>query len=434
MTFLCIGLLLFIFNTGIAQPSIQFIKESDNIVSLNLAKVPLRDALAWLAKFSHKNIIISQSVQGSVSIYLQHLTWRQAMHAILRAHALGQQQVGNIIYIAPLDEIVAREKQQQQMVAHKPLQTILLRLNYAKATEVAKLLRGKNRNLLTTRGCVTTDERTNGLLVRDTAEQIAIIRKFVKQLDIPMRQVLIETRIVNIDESFEKELGIRFGITQSHHISGTVSGANAIARKTPISEVPVAERLNVDLPALSDSAAHLGIALFKLTKGTLLDLELSALESAGHAKVISNPHLITANRQTATIESGEEIPYQETAGQGATATAFKKALLKLKVTPQITPNNKINLYLQVNQDKRSSQEVLGVPAIDTRHIATQVLIDDGQTIVLGGIYEQTKTNGEERVPFFANLPILGILFRHRKLISNRRELLIFVTPKIIRGW
>jgi type IV pilus assembly protein PilQ len=406
-------------------------KKAPQNISLDFQKAPTQDVLKWLTKFTDKNIVLSQLVQGNITIHLKNVAWQQAMNAILSSQGLGQKTLGNIIYIAPLVEITKYTQQQQELTEKVPLHTSLIRLKYAEAENVGKLLTAKGQGFLSSRGRIVTDNRTNSLLIHDTQEQLNELRKYIDRLDIQVPQVLIEARIVNIDEDYERELGIRFGLTGGGHISGTLKGANELAGGKSPSSVPFADRLNVDLPALSSNAVHLGMALFKIAKGTLLDLELSALESEGHAEVITNPHLITANQQTAVIEAGEEIPYQESVAQGVTSTAFKKAVLKLQVTPQITSNNKIILHLKVNQDKRSSKEVKGVPAIDTRYISTQVLVDNGQTIVLGGIYEHTKTSAVERVPFLSALPVLGALFRYNKKIDTRRESLIFVTPKII---
>ncbi|MGD9108342.1 MAG: secretin N-terminal domain-containing protein [Gammaproteobacteria bacterium] len=370
----------------------QFIHQPNNNITLNLEKVPVKDVLKWLAKFSDKSIVISQSIHGNITIFLKNLSWQQAMCAILRSQKLTQKQIGKVIYIAPAN----KKNAQPKTIASQSLQTIFERLNYAKASSMAKLLTSNKKKLLTERGTVMVDERTNSLIIRDVKEQLAIVKTFVRKLDIPMRQVLIEARVANVDKDYERDLGVEFeGAKGSIQVDGSLS------------------------------SAHVSF------KDASLDVALSALEEAGHASIISNPHLTTVNQQTAIIESGEEIPYQESAGEGSTSTAFKKAVLRLQVTPQIAPNNKIMLHLKVNQDKRSNKEIGGVPAIDTQQISTQVLVKSGQTIVLGGVFEHTKTNNIERVPLLGDLPVLGILFRRKKVVDNRRELLIFVTPKIV---
>lgn len=270
----------------------------------------------------------------------------------------------------------------------------MIQINYAKAADIAVLLKDKNNSLLSKRGTLSVDARTNTIWIQDTGVQIEEIRELVKQLDIPVKQVLIEARIVNVTKDFARDLGIRFGISRPTHLSGTLSGANQLAQNVaPADVVPLSDRLNVDLAAtpVSASPASVGLALAKLGDGILLDLELSALESEGRGEVISSPRLITTNQQSAVIESGEEIPYQEATSSGATAVAFKKAVLSLKVTPQITPDNKIMMDLQINQDTPSPQTFNGVPAILTKEIQTNVLVNNGQTIVLGGFINKIKT-------------------------------------------
>ncbi len=389
------------------------------ITALNLRTVPTRTALEWLAKFAHANIVVSHAAQGEITLGLKNVSWQKAMDVILFSNGLFEKKVGNIIYIAPLSEIQSHEKQQRSIEAETPLHTKLLSLNYANAGNIVKLLKDKDRSLLSKSGSVSFDARTNSILVRDNQASINEIQHFIKKLDIPVPQVLIEARIVNIDSDYEKDLGFKFGtVNDQQNDSSSEKNTNG--------------DLNTDLPSLSGKAGLFNLALFKIAKGTLLDLELSALESEGRAEIISNPKLLTANQQPAMIESGEEIPYQNTVAQGVTSTTFKNAVLRLKVTPQINPDNKIILHLELNQDKRGSKEFKGVPTIDTRKINTQVLINDNQTVVLGGIYEQTKTNGVQRIPFLGKLPLIGALFRHKKTINTRRELLVFVTPKIIK--
>jgi len=404
---------------------------TNHLISIHIKSMPLKVFFNYFSEFIDRNIIVAPSVEGDISIEFKNLSWKQALMIILQSKSLAERNIGNAIYVAPLSEISEYDKKQQELSEKAPMKTLMYRLNYAKATDVIKLLQDNKQSLLPKQGHAAVDERTNSILVRASEQQLTEIKSFLKQLDIPVPQVLIEARIVNLDDDCEKELGVRFGITSGHHLTGSLDGASEMAGGKSPANVKPEDRLNVDLPALNSHAGKMGLALFKLTGGTSLDLELSALESEGRAEIISNPKLMTANQQPATIEAGEEIPYQESVAQGVTSTSFKKAVLRLEVTPQITPDKKIILHLKVNQDKRSSQEIKGVPAIDTRHINTQIVVEDGQTVVLGGIYEHTKTNGEERIPFFADLPIFGVLFRHEKTINNRRELLIFVTPNIV---
>jgi type IV pilus assembly protein PilQ len=272
------------------------------------------------------------------------------------------------------------------------------------------------------------------LWLQDTGVQLDEIKNLIKKLDVPVKQVLIEARVVTVNKDFEDVIGIRFGVSNASHMSGTLEGANKIAGGTIPSAVPLAERLNFDAiaPVTTGNAASIGLALAKLGDGTLLDLELSALETEGRGEVISSPRLITGNQQAATIESGEEIPYQEATSSGATSVSFKKAVLSLKVTPQITPDNRVILDLIVNQDTASAQRFNGVPAILTKQIETNVLVNNGQTLVLGGIYKLDKTRAIVRIPFLGNIPVLGMLFRNKRNIIKHEELLIFITPKIIR--
>ena len=284
------------------------------------------------------------------------------------------------------------------------LQSRWFALKHVDAKYILKLFENKNKYVFSTRSSLLADERTNSLFVRALPDELSMISGIIQHLDVVVPQILIEAQIVNMDYDYEKSLGVRFGLT-------------------------VGKDLSVNAPIAN--ANSLGVALLNLTQGTQLDLELSALETQGKAQIISNPKLLTENQTMATIEAGEEIPYQESVSQGMTTTAFKKAVLQLQVTPQIQSDHKILLRLKVNQDKRSSQEIQGVPAIDTRQMTTQVLVNDGHTVVLGGIYEYTDTQAVENIPFISNLPFLGKLFQHHKNTKERKELLIFVTPRIV---
>ena len=406
-------------------------------ISLNFQDIKVRAVLQLLADFTGINVVVSDAVKGNITLRLNNVPWDQALDIIMKTRGLAKRQVGNVMLVAPLKEIAARERQElknkKQVNELAPLHAELIQINYAKALDVANLLKDKNNTLLSPRGTVSVDVRTNNLWVQDSADKLEEIRGLIHKLDIPVKQVLIEARIVIVDKTFERDLGVRFGITSPNHLSGTINGANSIVGGTaPANVSPLNNRLNVDLPAVSESAnvAKIGLALAKLGKDILLDLELSALEVEGRGEVISSPRLITANQQAAMIKSGTEIPYQQQTSSGATAIAFKDAVLSLKVTPQITPDHKVILDLTVNQDE-PGQVFLNVPAIDTKEIQTKVLVDNGQTIVLGGIYKQTNKNDVNRVPFLGSIPILGALFRNKALTKDREELLIFVTPKII---
>lgn len=412
-------------------------------LSLNFQDIQVRAVLQLLAEFTGTNIVASDSVKGNITLRLNNVPWDEALAIILRTQGLAQRKVGNVLMIAPSEEVAAREKEdlesKKEVKQLEPLTTELVQLNYAKAEAIASLLKDQSTSLLTTRGNVTTDTRTNTVLIQDTLDSVVRARELIERLDIPVKQVLIEARIVNVDTNFEKEIGVQFGITKPEHISGTLDGANTMQTNVlngdnPLLNIPVVDRLNVNLPSVPDGAVpgSIGVALAKLGKGYLLDLELSALESEGMGELISSPRLVTANQQEAYIEQGEEIPYQEATSSGATSVEFKKAVLALRVTPQITPDGNVILDLKINQDRRSNEpEVLGVPAIATQQIETRVLVDNGQTIVLGGVYQQDKRSTITRIPFLGSLPLVGYLFRNTNDSNERTELLIFITPKIV---
>jgi len=289
---------------------------------------------------------------------------------------------------------------------------ILIPIHYGKAEDVEKLLTTKSSNFLSSRGNVSVDKRTNSIWIEDAKDRLNKISNFIKNIDVPVKQVLIEARVVNVDENFTRELGLEFGTTKE-------------------TENKVVDGLTMDLPSVSTDIGHFSFTLAKLKSNTLLDMELSALESEGHGKIISRPKLITLDREPAYIDSGESIPYQERTSQGNTNIAFKKAVLALKVTPIIVSQNKILLHISVNQDKVSVFNVQGVPAIDTQEIKTQVIVNNKQTVVLGGIYEQNKDNVVTKIPVLGSIPIVGILFRHKTSETKRKELLIFITPQIV---
>jgi type IV pilus assembly protein PilQ len=347
---------------------------------------------------------------------------------------------GNVILVAPSEEIAAREKLElearKQIEELVPLRSEFIQVNFAKASDLASLIQAEENSFLSPRGKVTLDERTNTLLVMDTADRLAELRKLVARLDVPVRQVLIESRIVIANSDFSKELGVRFGLSKRDNTggafdevttSGSLDGTSQIINREGLE---LGDRLNINFPVTMKNAARIALAFTKLPLGNLLELELSALQAEGRGEVISNPRVITANQQEAVIEQGTEIPYQQATSSGATSVSFKKAVLSLKVVPQITPDGRIIMDLTVNKDS-VGKVFNGVPSINTREISTQVLVDNGQTVVLGGIYEQEKNRASRRVPFLGDLPYVGALFRDKSEINNKKELLIFVTPKII---
>ncbi|WP_253675030.1 type IV pilus secretin PilQ [Legionella micdadei] len=413
-------------------------KDMVKFISLNFQEIKVSAVLQLLADFTGINIVVSDKVTSSLSLRLDDILWDQALDIILTTRSLSKRKIGNVMFVAPVDEIIELEKKEFSMENDRrnfaPLRSDLLQVNYAKAADIANLLTDPKTTLLSPRGSVNVDARTNTIWLQDIGTHVKKIRELVKRLDVPVKQVLIEARIVNATKDFARDLGVRFGVSRPNHLVGRLKG---IKQSVPYSgmeeEVPLAERLNLDLAALpiTASPASVGVALAKLGNGILLDLELSALESEGKGEIIANPRLITTNQQTAVIESGEEIPYQEATLSGSTAVAFKKAVLSLKVTPQITPDSKILMDLQINQNIPSVKVFNGVPSILTKEIQTSVLINDGQTVVLGGIYKRDKYNALNRVPFLGELPVVGRLFRNKTTAVKNEELLIFITPRII---
>ncbi|KGP64167.1 pilus assembly protein PilQ [Legionella norrlandica] len=410
-------------------------------ISLNFQNISIRAVLQLLADFTGINMVVSDKVQGDITLRLNDIPWDQALDIILTTQGLDKRRKGNVMLIdtkASMDKMEEEQLKSQQTIEKlEPIRSDLIQINYAKAVDIAVLVKDKQNSLLSERGKISVDARTNTIWIQDTGTKIEEVRELIKQLDVPVKQVLIEARIVEVTKDFAQELGIRWGISKPTHLSGTLEGANQLAQGTlPANVTPLSDRLNLDLaaavsPLTGAPPASVGIALAKLGDNILLDLELSALESEGRAELISSPRLITTNQQAAVIESGEEIPYQEATSSGATAVVFKKAVLSLKVTPQITPDGKILMDLQINQDTPSPREFLGVPAIITKEIQTNVLVNNGQTIVLGGIYKQDKRKTINRIPFFGELPVVGAAFRNSEITLRNEELLIFITPRII---
>jgi type IV pilus assembly protein PilQ len=424
-------------------------------LTLNFQDIDVRSVLQLLADTSGQNIVVSDSVTGNLTLRLQNVPWDQALDIVLRTKGLDKRRQDNVIIIGPTAELASREK--AELAAHKevqelaPVRTEFMQVNYAKVADLAKLIRptagaaasgsGGRNSMLSQRGSLTVDERTNTLLVQDTAENLTDIRRLVQTLDVPVKQVLIEARIVIVSDTFERDLGAKLGITSATSANGSllsVSGTNLAsdtigsATGGPLTQ-PLASRYQVNLPATNVNGS-IGLSLLSGTH--LLDLELSAAQNEGKSEVISSPRIITANQKQATIMQGVEIPYQESASSGATTTQFKNAVLSLKVTPLITPDNRVVLDLDVSDDSVGAQvsSATGgsVPSIDTRQIVTQVLVNDGQTVVLGGILDTTKSFSANKVPFLADIPILGNLFKSTIRINKKTELLIFITPKILR--
>jgi len=412
-------------------------------LSLNFQSIEVRAVLQLIADFTDLNLITSDTVTGNVTLRLKNVPWDQALDIILRSKGLAMVKDGNVISVAPAEEVAARAKLDQTIEAQAPLISDSIQVNYAKASDFTKLLKTKDNSLLSERGSVSVDERTNKLLIRDTVKNVDAIAALVQQLDIPVRQVLIESRIVLATNDFSKELGVRFGVSNvSNKVSGAntdtagVSGNSTAAEIARLGGTPTQpSRYNVNLPvtSLGATAGSIGLALARLPFGTLIDLELSAAQTEGRSETISSPRVITSDQSKATIETGTEIPYAEASSSGASTVSFKKAVLGLEVTPQITPDDRIIMDLIVSKDAPDFANATPAgPPIKTQSVETNVLVDNGETIVLGGVYEQTKAKSINRVPFFGDLPLVGFLFRSNFEQNNKSELLIFVTPKLLK--
>ena len=439
-------------------PELQDKKEyTGERLTLNFQDIETRAVLQLLADTSGQNMVISDSVGGNVTLRLQNVPWDQALDIVMRTKGLDMRQDGNVMFIAPAAEIAAREKEilsaRKEVQELAPLRTEYLQVNYAKAGDLATLIKsGANNSLLSERGSVAIDERTNTLLLQDTSERLADIRRLVSTLDIPVRQVMIEARIVIVNDDFSRELGVRFGATAALNRGGS-DGRGVIGSPgyvTEDNEIPISAQPGFNMPTgfllpnqedrwlvnLPTGSTAGRLALTLLDSDYIVDLELSAAQAEGRGEIISSPRLITANQREATIEQGVEVPYQESSSSGATTTQFKKAVLSLKVTPQITPDNRVILDLTVSKDSVGQLVASAtggfVPSIDTREIVTQVLVNDGQTVVLGGILESERRESEQKVPLLGDVPVLGRLFKSTAKTDNKDELLIFVTPRILR--
>ena len=428
-------------------------------LTLNFQDIETRAVLQLLAETSGRNIVVSDTVQGNVTLRLRNVPWDQALDIVMTTKGLDMRQNGNVIIVAPAEEIAAREtadlEAQQAISELEPLYSEFLQVNYAKASDLSALISGEGgsgNSMLSDRGSIAVDDRTNTLLIQDTGERLQDIRRMVTILDVPIKQVLIESRIVIVNDDFSRDLGVRLGVSAFNQgsvgelsaISGTGAGTDHIITtyldnladpaSTTLLEYPtLGNRYNVNVP-IADAAGRFALAI--LEADYLIDLELTALEAEGRGEIVSTPRVITANQKEASIEQGVEIPYQQSASSGATTIQFKKAVLSLTVTPQITPDNNIIMDLRVHKDNVGAIISTGglggtVPSIDTRAIETQVLVKDGQTIVLGGIYETERRETINKVPFLGDIPILGNLFKSKQRTDNKAELLIFVTPRIL---
>ena len=428
----------------------QQIYEGDRL-SLNFQDIEVRAVLQLLADFTGLNMVVSDTVAGRITLRLKNVPWDQAMDIILKTKGLSMRRNDNVVLVAPTEEIAAREKleleSQQQIEELAPLRSELVQVNYAKATDLAALLKSSENKLLSDRGSVSIDERTNTLLVQDTAAKLSEIRELVATLDIPVRQVMIESRIVIANNDFARDLGVKLGFGAQHNssiddarlkIGGGLPGDIASPEVASTSfENPAGsgnQALLVNLPQTLavGSGGAVNLLLGKIGS-YLLRLELSAMQQEGKGEIVSSPRVITSDQNTAVIKQGVEIPYQEATSSGATSVSFKEAVLQLEVTPHITPDDRVIMDLKLNKDNPDfTRAVLGVPPVDTRELETSVLVDNGETVVLGGVFERTQSRNIGRVPFFGDLPYVGWAFKQEQVQDENSELLIFVTPKILK--
>ncbi len=441
-------------------------------LSLNFQSIEVRALLQVIADFTNFNVVTSDTVTGSVTLRLKDVPWDQALDIILQAKGLGMRKVGNVLWIAPKDEIIRREKDDLEAKAKvaqlEPLRMQLFQMNYARAEEVAQVLKGlsnqnflsqlralssgdpeANTTVLSSRGSVTAEKRTNQLFVTDTPTRLEEIQRIIAQIDIPVRQVMIEARIVEASDSFGRELGVKLGATDLRGLRGGVpgwGGNNRIgitgsylgigeqtgqAAVTSGSYIPNSYFLNMPAAAIGGIApASVALSLFGSSSNRFLNLELSALEADGKGKIISSPRVITSDQREALIEQGTEIPYQEASSSGATSVSFKKAVMALRVVPQITPEGNVIMSVLISKD-RVGDVVAGVPSIDTKKINTQVLVENGGTVVIGGIFEQEESESTTKVPLLGDLPAVGNLFKSRSRSTQKTELLVFLTPRVI---
>jgi type IV pilus assembly protein PilQ len=435
-------------------------------LSLNFQNIEVRALLQVIADFTNFNVVTSDTVTGSVTLRLKDVPWDQALDIILQAKGLGVRKNGNVLWIAPKEELTAKEQvdleSKKKIADLEPTRTQAFQLNYTKAEEVAKGLVGSNiqgaatggntqpTRILSPRGSVIFETRTNQLFVTDVPSKLEEIQALIAKIDIPVRQVLIEARIVEADDSFGRSLGVKLGGSDLRGVRGGIPGYNvggnnyispganydAIGYQTgQAPQVSFDNSQFVNLPANTTtfsgaSAATFALSLFGATANRFLNLEISALEAEGRGNIVSSPRVVTADQTKARIEQGEEIPYQQATSSGATSVAFKKASLRLEVTPQITPEGNVILDLEVNKDSRGALTAAG-PAINTKQVKTQVLVENGGTVVIGGIFTQDEANEVNKVPLLGDIPILGYLFQNRVKSTRKTEMLVFITPKIV---
>ncbi|ARC93302.1 pilus modification protein PilQ [Vibrio coralliilyticus] len=416
-------------------------KVSDKL-SVNFQDIPVRQVLQQIADYNDFNLVVSDAVSGNLTLRVKEVPWPQLLDIILRMKGFEKRMDGSVLLVATAAEIAQfrQQKLEQEKVTAElqPLESEIIAVRFAKAADIAALLSDSAATrMLSERGAISIDTRTNSLLIRDIAINIQAMKAIITALDVPVKQVQIEARIVSLNEGDLQELGVRWGFSStnsSHSVGGSIENNLANLNLYGDSDSSLDDFLNVNLAATSVNASTIAFQVAKLGSDTLLDLELSALQRESRAEVISSPRLITTNKQPAYIEQGTEIPYLEAASSGATSVNFKKAVLSLKVTPQITSDNRLILDLNVTQDRPGQVVKTGTGeavAIDTQRIGTQVLVNNGETIVLGGIYQHSVSDTVDQVPLLGDIPLLGALFRRTYQQMGKSELLIFVTPKVV---
>ncbi|WP_439889421.1 type IV pilus secretin PilQ [Pseudomonas sp. MBLB4123] len=407
-------------------------------LSLNFQDIDVRSVLQLIADFTDLNLVASDTVQGNITLRLQNVPWDQALDLVLKTKGLDKRQVGNVLLVAPADEIAARERQeleaQKQIAELAPLRRELIQVNYAKAADMAKLFQSvtSGEGAADERGSITVDDRTNSIIAYQTQDRLDELRRIVSQLDIPVRQVMIEARIVEANVDYDKALGVNWQgarVGDNNFVIGGGGGGN----RTVNNGNPATALGNfVDLGVGASTTSSIGIGF--VTDNAILDLELSAMEKTGNGEIVSQPKVVTSDKETAKILKGSEVPYQEASSSGATSVSFKEAALSLEVTPQITPDNRIIMEVKVTKDEPDfANAILGVPPIKKNEVNAKVLVADGETIVIGGVFSNTQTTAVDKVPFLGDVPFLGRMFRRDVVQDKKSELLVFLTPRIMNN-
>ncbi|WP_207267750.1 type IV pilus secretin PilQ [Pseudomonas sp. GW101-3H06] len=409
-------------------------------LSLNFQDIDVRSVLQLIADFTNLNLVASDTVQGGITLRLQNVPWDQALDLVLKTKGLDKRRIGNVLLVAPADEIAARERQelesQKQIEELAPLRRELLQVNYAKAADIAKLFQSVTsaEAKVDERGSITVDERTNNIIAYQTQDRLDELRRIVAQLDIPVRQVMIEARIVEANVDYDKSLGVRWGGSIQNKGNWNTSGVSNGANGSTTIGTPGSTSTNTPFVDLGAAGNTSGIGIAFITDNVLLDLELTAMEKTGNGEIVSQPKVVTSDKETAKILKGTEIPYQEASSSGATSVSFKEASLSLEVTPQITPDNRIIMEVKVTKDEPDYlNKVQDVPPIKKNEVNAKVLVNDGETIVIGGVFSNTQSKVVDKVPFLGDVPYLGRLFRRDVVSEKKSELLVFLTPRIMNN-